>query len=87
MRLPHHSEVGHALRVPTLKDSWKILPDLHGGNGFAVLRGEASVLDESRVDLTEGMLRGARAILGMLGAKLDSKYTPLPDAVDHHQHP
>ena len=127
------------------------MPDLHGGDGFAVLRGEAKVLDENRVDLTEGMLRGARAMLalaqretidfavltdrsgacgsqvisigcryeepihhqrgvgvatalllnngvpvvsqrdpktlGMLGAKLDAKYTPPPHVVDHHQHP
>jgi uncharacterized protein YbbK (DUF523 family) len=43
----------------------RTMPDLHGGDGFAVLRGEAKVLDENRVDLTEGMLRGARAMLAL----------------------
>ncbi len=38
-------------------------PDLHGGDGFAVLRGKARVLDEHGVDLTEKMLAGARAML------------------------
>jgi uncharacterized protein YbbK (DUF523 family) len=39
------------------------MPDLHGGDGFKVLDGEAKVLDEHRNDMTEGMLSGARAML------------------------
>lgn len=39
------------------------MPDLHGGDGFGVLDGTARVLDEHGRDLTEGMLRGARAML------------------------
>jgi len=39
------------------------MPDLHGGDGFAVLDGTARVLDENRTDLTEAMLKGARAML------------------------
>jgi uncharacterized protein YbbK (DUF523 family) len=127
------------------------MPDLHGGDGFAVIDGDATILDEHRVDLTEQMLTGAQAMLalaqsedidfavltdrsaacgsqvisigcrfeepvghqrgvgvatalllrngiavvsqrdprtlGLLGAKLDPKYAPGPDVVDHHNHP
>ena len=35
------------------------MPDLHGGDGVAVLKGHAQILDENQVDLTAGMLRGA----------------------------
>ena len=38
------------------------MPDLHGGDGFAVLDGTARVLDEHGNDLTDAMLRGARAM-------------------------
>lgn len=41
----------------------RTMPDLHGGDGFAVLDGTARVLDEHRADLTEAMLSGARAML------------------------
>ena len=41
----------------------RTMPDLHGGDGRAVLRGAARVKDEHGADLTEGMLRGARAML------------------------
>jgi uncharacterized protein YbbK (DUF523 family) len=41
----------------------RTMPDIHGGDGFDVLDGNARVLDESGVDLTEGMLRGARAMV------------------------
>lgn len=41
----------------------RTMPDLHGGDGAALLRGEARVLDEHGADLTEGMLTGARAML------------------------
>ena len=41
----------------------RTMPDLHGGDGLAVLRGEARVLDQHGADLTEGMLRGARAMV------------------------
>lgn len=39
------------------------MPDLHGGDGFAVLDGRARVRDEHGVDLTEGMLVGAAAMV------------------------
>jgi uncharacterized protein YbbK (DUF523 family) len=41
----------------------RTMPDIHGGDGFAVLDGTARVLDEHGVDLTAGMLRGAEAML------------------------
>jgi uncharacterized protein YbbK (DUF523 family) len=41
----------------------RTMPDIHGGDGFAVLAGNARVLDEHGVDLTSGMLRGAEAML------------------------
>jgi uncharacterized protein YbbK (DUF523 family) len=43
----------------------RTMPDLHDGDGFAVLAGTARVLDEHRNDLTEAMLAGARAMLGL----------------------
>ncbi|MDP6934512.1 MAG: 2-thiouracil desulfurase family protein [Myxococcota bacterium] len=43
----------------------RTMPDLHGGDGFAVLDGTARVLDEHRVDLTAAMLAGARAMLNL----------------------
>ena len=42
------------------------MPDLHGGDGFAVLDGDARILDEHRNDLTEGMLAGFRECHGKL---------------------
>ncbi|MCA9490627.1 MAG: DUF523 domain-containing protein [Myxococcales bacterium] len=39
------------------------MPDLHGGDGREALDGRASVLDEHGVDLTEGMIRGAEAMV------------------------
>ena len=39
------------------------MPDIHGGDGFDVLDGRARVLDEHGTDLTDGMLRGAHAML------------------------
>lgn len=47
----------HGLGTP------RTMPDLHGGDGFAVLRGRARVLDEHGADLTDGMIRGAEAML------------------------
>lgn len=47
----------HALGTP------RTMPDIHGGDGRAVLAGEARVLDEHGVDLTEKMVAGARAML------------------------
>ena len=127
------------------------MPDLHGGDGFAVLDKEAKVLDEHRTDITEALLAGAQAMLalaqreridfavltdrsgacgsqvisigcrfeepvdhrrgvgvatalllrhgfdvvsqrdpktlGLLGAKLDEKFAPDPEVVDHHESP
>ncbi|MBK8978180.1 MAG: DUF523 domain-containing protein [Planctomycetes bacterium] len=47
----------HALGTP------RNTPDLHGGDGFAVLRGTARARDQHGTDITEAMLAGARAML------------------------
>ena len=129
----------------------RTMPDLHGGDGFAVLDGTAKVLDEHDNDLTAAMLAGARAMLdlalaenvdfalltdrsgacgsqiisigcrfkkpiryakgvgvatallirngiavvsqrdpktlGLLGAKLDPRFAPASNVVDHHESP
>lgn len=39
------------------------MPDIYDGHGFDVLDGRARVRDEHGTDLTEGMLRGAQAML------------------------
>jgi len=36
------------------------MPDIHGGDGFDVLKGTARVLDEHGKDLTKGMIEGAQ---------------------------
>lgn len=41
----------------------RVMPDIHGGDGFDVLDGKARVLAPDGTDLTEGMLVGARAML------------------------
>lgn len=41
----------------------RTMPDIHGGDGAAVLDGRARVLDEQGADLTDGMLAGAKAML------------------------
>jgi uncharacterized protein YbbK (DUF523 family) len=41
----------------------RTMPDIHGGDGFAVLEGRARVLDEHGEDLSAGMLVGAEAML------------------------
>lgn len=41
----------------------RTMPDLRGGDGHAVWAGTARVLDQHGEDLTEGMQRGARAML------------------------
>lgn len=41
----------------------RTMPDLHGGDGFAVLDGVARVLDERGADLTEGLVAGAASML------------------------
>ena len=43
----------------------RTMPDLHGGDGVEVLKGHAQILDEKRVDLTAGMLKGAYAMLAL----------------------
>ncbi len=53
----------HGLGTP------RTMPDLHGGDGFAVVDGTARVLDEHRTDLTAGMLKGARAMLALAQAE------------------
>lgn len=47
----------HALGTP------RTMPDIHGGDGHAVLDDRARVLDEHGVDLTEKMIAGAKAML------------------------
>lgn len=39
------------------------MPDLHGGDGYAVLDGQARCLDPDGGDLTAGMIAGAQAML------------------------
>jgi len=39
------------------------MPDIHGGDGFDVIAGNATVLDQHNQDLTDKMLVGARAML------------------------
>jgi uncharacterized protein YbbK (DUF523 family) len=41
----------------------RAMPDIHGGDGFDVLAGRATVQDEHGVDLTAKMLEGAQAML------------------------
>lgn len=66
--------LGELARLPTLQlvpfcpeqvglGTPRTMPDIHGGDGFAVLDGRARVLDEQGRDLTAGMLAGARAML------------------------
>ena len=68
------ASLGGLLSLPTLRTfpfcpedhgigTPRTMPDIHGGDGFDVLGGRARVLDEHGADLTEGMLRGARAML------------------------
>lgn len=47
----------HALGTP------RTMPDIHGGDGVDVLAGRARVLDEHGADLTDAMIRGARAMV------------------------
>ncbi|WP_422368629.1 DUF523 domain-containing protein [Pelagibius sp.] len=46
----------HALGTP------RATPDIHGGDGFDVIDGIASVLDQHGNDVTQAMLQGARAM-------------------------
>ncbi|HZO14073.1 MAG TPA: DUF523 domain-containing protein [Polyangiaceae bacterium] len=41
----------------------RTMPDIHGGDGHDVLDGKARIFDEHGTDLTEAMLKGARAML------------------------
>lgn len=41
----------------------RTMPDIHGGDGFDVLDGEAHVLDEHGEELTEEMIDGAEAMV------------------------
>jgi len=62
------------MALPRLKFCWfcpeafsfgvpRNTPDCHGGNGFDVWDGTARVYDETGVDMTEGMMAGAKAAL------------------------
>lgn len=66
--------LGDLLRLPTLRalafcpeqhslGTPRTMPDIHGGDGFDVVRGRARVLDEHGVDLTAKMLEGGRAMV------------------------
>lgn len=66
--------LGTLLQLPTLRafpfcpedvgiGTPRTMPDLHGGDGRDVVAGRARVEDEHGADLTEAMLRGARAML------------------------
>lgn len=46
----------------------RTMPDIHGGDGHAVLAGSARVLDEHGVDLTAKMIAGAQAMLAVAQA-------------------
>ena len=46
----------------------RTMPDLHGGDGHAVLSGHARVLDEHGTDLTDAMLAGATAMVDLARA-------------------
>jgi len=63
VRCVHFCPEDHGIGTP------RTMPDMHGGDGFAVLDGKARVLDEHRVDLTEAMLSGARAMLALAQAE------------------
>lgn len=41
----------------------RTMPDIHGGDGFDVVRGTAKVLDQYGADLTDGMIRGAEKMV------------------------
>jgi uncharacterized protein YbbK (DUF523 family) len=43
----------------------RAMPDIHGGNGFDVLDGEAKVLTDKGEDWTSGMLRAAEKMLDL----------------------
>ncbi len=57
----------------------RTMPDLHGGDGFAVLDGVARVLDEHGADLTAGMRAGAEAMVAFARAQ-DVDFAVLTDA-------
>ena len=60
----------HGLGTP------RAMPDLHDGDGFAVLRGEARMLDPTGEELTERVLAGCRAMAALALS-----------AVEHGTHP
>lgn len=45
------------------------MPDLHGGDGFAVLSGQAAARDPQGGDLTAGMIAGAEAMVAFARAE------------------
>ncbi len=53
----------HGLGTP------RTMPDIHDGDGFGVLAGTARVLDEHGTDLTEGMMKGAAAMVAFAKAQ------------------
>jgi len=63
VRTVHFCPEDHRLGTP------RTMPDLHGGDGFAVVDGTARVLDEHGADLTDAMLAGAYAMLELAQAE------------------
>lgn len=61
-------------RIPFCPEDYRLgtprtMPDLHGGDGFAVLDGRARVLDEHDEDLTARVLAGAEAMVALARAR------------------
>lgn len=68
---PHCPE-HHGMGTP------RTMPDLHGGDGFAVLDGTARVLDEHGTDHTAAILEGSQAMLA-LAKRRDVDFAVLTD--------
>lgn len=60
----------HVKRIPFCPEDHgmgtpRTMPDLHGGDGFAVLDGRARLEDDRGLDVTEVLLSGAQAMLAL----------------------
>lgn len=60
----------HVQRIPFCPEDHgmgtpRTMPDLHGGDGFAVLDGSARLMDDRGLDVTEVLLAGAEAMLAL----------------------
>jgi len=63
VRTVHFCPEDHEMGTP------RTMPDLHDGDGFAVVDGRAQVLDERGTDLTDAMLAGAEAMRALAEAE------------------